>query len=280
MTSRRLRRSDLHAPFRGIRTLELPESLAARCRALAPVMSASQHFSHVTAARLWGIPLPADFEAAADLHVSTHQRPPERRGVIGHRTAARRDVYLLEGLPVVAPADAWCDLASVRLPGGRLLTLNELIVAGDRLLGWPTPLALNGEIDEALHRHRGSRGSRMLRLAHAEMRAGSGSPRETLLRLLIARSGAGYPTPELNGPIRLSRGGTIYGDLVFRRQKVLAEYDGGQHRTETRQFLRDVDRHNDLANDGWQVIRVHSRTPDRRILSLLDAALRARGWQP
>ena len=112
------------------------------------------------------------------------------------------------------------------------------------------------------------------------MRAGSASLRETRLRLLVLRCPAGYPEPEPNGAIELSTGARTFGDLVFRAYKVVLEYDGGQHRALERQFLRDVDRLNDLARDGWLVIRVHKDTTDAAALGWLDDALRSRGWRP
>ncbi|MGW4930049.1 hypothetical protein ACWEOH_12915 [Agromyces sp. NPDC004153] len=287
ITPRRLRASDLHAPFRGVRSSTPSEDLVARCRALEAVMAPGQYFSHTTAALLWGLPLPRVARADQRLHVSTTGREPTRRGVVGHRITAIRDVRFHLGLPLAAPADAWCELASVAIPTSsergptnRRLTVDELILAGDRLLGWPSPLATAGEVDAALVRFGSTRGIRSLRAARREMRPRSASPRETGLRLLVLRAPAGYPEPELNGPIRLSTGAVTHGDLVFRRYRVVLEYDGAHHRTDTRQSTRDVDRLNDLARDGWLVVRVHKGTTDPAALDWLDSALRSRGWRP
>ena len=96
----------------------------------------------------------------------------------------------------------------------------------------------------------------------------------------MLRAPAGYPEPEPNGTIDLSTGARTHGDLVFRAFKVVLEYDGQQHRLLERQFHRDVDRLNDLARDGWLVIRIHKDTTDAAALDWLDAALRSRGWRP
>jgi hypothetical protein len=280
VSRRRLRASDLQAPFRGIRSTSADADLVARCRTLEPAMGQGQYFSHVTAARLWGLPLPASFEADTRLHVSTSAREPTRRGVVGHRVRSARDVRFHHGLLVSAPSDAWCELTAVAVQGHETLSLDELIEAGDRLVGWPRPLATFDELDTAMRRYGRARGIRSLRAARAELRAGSASLRETRLRLLVLRAPAGYPEPEPNGAIGLSTGARTFGDLVFRAYKVILEYDGGQHRTLERQFLRDVDRLNDLARDGWLVIRVHKDTKDAATLGWLDAALRSRGWRP
>jgi len=243
-------------------------------------MGPRQYFSHATAARLWGLPLPAKFEADTRLHVSTPAREPTRRGVIGHRVTSVREVRFQLGMPVSSPADAWCELAAVLLADGAKMQLDDLIAAGDRLVGWPRPLATFDEVDAAMRRYGRGRGIRAIRRARAGLRAGSASPRETRLRLLVLRAPAGYPDPEPNGPIDLSTGARTHGDLVFRVFRVILEYDGDQHRLLERQFHRDVDRLNDLARDGWLVIRIRRDTTDAAALDWLDAALRSRGWRP
>jgi hypothetical protein len=280
VSRRRLRASDLHAPFRGIRSTSADTDLISRCRMLEPAMGRKQYFSHVTAARLWGLPLPAAFEADTRLHVSTSGREPTRQGVVGHRITSTRDVRFHLGLLVSSPADAWCELGAVALEHGTTLQVDDLITAGDRLVGWPRPLVTLDEVDAAMRRYGRGRGIRSIRFARSEMRAGSASPRETRLRLLVLRAPEGYPEPEPNGRIDLSTSVRTPGDLVFRSFRVILEYDGGQHRTLERQFLRDVDRLNDVARDGWLVVRVHKDTTDAAALGWLDDALRSRGWRP
>lgn len=196
---------------------------------------------------------------------------------MGYRIASAREVRFHLGLLVSAPSDARCELAAVALEGLGMLGIDDLIAAGDRLIGWPQPLATPAEIDAAMRRYGSARGIRALRAARRELRAESASRRETRMRLLVLRSPARYPEPEPNGPIDLSTGVRTHGDLVFRAFRVILEYDNGQHRLLARQFLRDIDRLNDLARDGWLVIRIHT---DTATLDWLDAALRSRGWQP
>ena len=174
-------------------------------------------------------------------------------------------------MPVLAPSETWCQLAS-------LISVDSLIAAGDRLLGWPMPLADEAEVDAAIRAHGSGRGARKIALARPEMRPRSASPRETRVRLLVVR--AGYPEPEMNGRIELPNGDETHGDLVFRAYRLVLEYDGEQHRTDRRQFRRDVDRLNALARAGWHVIRVHGGTPSDAILELLDHASRRSGWRP
>ncbi|HEX6954091.1 MAG TPA: hypothetical protein VF156_04350 [Agromyces sp.] len=270
VTRGRLGAGDLTAPFRGVRAVGRPEELVDLCRAYAERMPARHVFSHETAAELWGLPLPS--RAPLPLHVSAPAplRQPRVAGVVGHRLGSGIRTAHLSGLPLVAAADAWCQLAAH-------LGHDDLVSAGDRLVGWRSPIVALDELDAAIERFGHRHGARRLRAARDDIRQGSASRRESRLRLRVLR--AGFPEPELNAPIRLAAGWTAYGDLVFRQYGVLLEYDGEQHRQDDAQFHRDVERLNDLAADGWIVIRVGRRLPVPRALDQLERALRSRGWR-
>ncbi|RXZ49836.1 hypothetical protein [Agromyces binzhouensis] len=269
VTRGRLGARDLSAPFRGVRVAARPVGLLDLCRAYAERMPERHVFSHETAAGLWGLPMPS--LGALPLHVSAPAplRQPRVAGVVGHRLGSGIRTTHLAGLPLVAPGDAWCQLAAS-------LGHDDLVSAGDRLVGWRSPLVTLDEIDAAIERFGPRHGAKRLRAARGDIRPGSASRRETRLRLRVVR--AGFPEPELNTPIRLGAGWTAYGDLVFGQFGVLLEYDGEQHRADEVQFHRDVERLNDLAADGWIVIRVGRRLPPARALDQLERALRARGW--
>lgn len=267
----RLRARDLSAPHHGVRTAVPPSTYVERCGAFAARMPASQVFSHATAALLWGIPLPRALERGP-LHVAALEgREPRVPGVIGHRIRPERvEIAVARGLQAVSACDSWCQLATA-------LSHDDLVAAGDRLLGWPRPLVSIDELSAAIERHRGGRGTVARDAARIDMRPRSASRRETRLRLRVLRSG--FPEPELNAPIALGAGRTTHGDLVFRRYGVLLEYDGEQHRVDDVQFHRDVERLNDLAADGWIVIRIGRRLPLARAFDQLERALRSRGWR-
>jgi hypothetical protein len=269
LTRRRTRARDLTTPFRGVRTSPHNLDLVGLCKAYATRMPQGQVFSHRTAAMLWKLPLPDSAPLPLHVAVPAPLRQPRMKGVVGHRLGTHAETRFIAGLPVVAPCDAWCQLADSLGP-------DDLVAAGDRLLGWRDALATLDELDRAIVRFGSRPGVAALRRARIDIRPRSASRRETLLRLNVLRHG--YPEPECNGAIELSAGWMTHGDLVFRRYRVLLEYDGEQHRTDDRQFHRDVERLNDLATDGWIVIRVGRRLPLRRALAQLDRALRARGW--
>ncbi|WP_173922519.1 DUF559 domain-containing protein [Agromyces sp. Marseille-P2726] len=272
-TEKRLRASDLVIPVRGVRLLrEEAKSLTSRCRALALHLGASPAaFSHATAAMLWELPLPRRLQEMRSLHVTVWggAYPPRVADVVGHRTSDPPRTARRNGLQLIAAPDAWCQLSAG-------LGEVELIQAGDRLLGRPHPLATIEEIDEAIERYGKRRGCRVLRDARPHLRACSESPKETELRLeMIA---AAFPDAEPNGVIMLRSGRKTHGDLVYRQWKVLLEYDGEHHRESGSQWSKDVDRLNELAANGWLVIRVnkHSRFDD--VARQVSEALELRGW--
>jgi hypothetical protein len=108
------------------------------------------------------------------------------------------------------------------------------------------------------------------------MRPGSGSPKETALRLAATRTG--FPEPECNGEILLPDGVKTWGDLMYRPWRVVFEWDGEDHRLVARRYRQDVERLNDLALAGWIVVRVNRYNAMDVALRWLDRALRSRGW--
>src|SRR5690606_380211 len=50
--------SDLHRPFRGVRSVKKPETFQEFVDCYVPRLKAGQRFGGVTAARDWGLPLP------------------------------------------------------------------------------------------------------------------------------------------------------------------------------------------------------------------------------
>lgn len=269
----RLRRADLESPFHGVRSTERQSGMVERCVAYAPRLRSGQCFSHVSAAALWGIWLPArvlDQSGVDVLALSSAQRP-RVMGVRGRRARAA-SLGFARGYPVTSPAQTWLDL-------GSLLSVPELVAAGDSIVRREEPL---GSLDDLVRLARDSSsrpGIVSARRALPHVRCGADSPEETRLRLLVFV--AGLPEPEVNGAIILRSGENTPGDLVFRRWKVLAEYDGKQHRVSARQFERDIARLEALAGDGWIVVRViapHFAEP-AVIVDRIVRALRARGWR-
>lgn len=100
-------------------------------------------------------------------------------------------------------------------------------------------------------------GGRALRSAIRDVREGSESRPESHLRLLIAR--AGLPEPELNQTLHDVRGmRPPRVDMLFRSSRLVIEYDGDQHRTDPRQYEKDLRRIEAIREAGYTVIQVRS----------------------
>lgn len=302
LTKGRLRSRDLVSPFYGVRA-PAPESpaprqrpafsgdtvpdvaLLDRCHAFAMRLKPGEYFSHLTAARLWGVPLPVPFTLDEPLHVSCFapQRPPRTRGVVGHQLPQLADAVARRfGVPVADAASTWVQLAA-------LLPSAELVVAGDHLVldphqldpSDPRPFVGIVELAERLARFTG-RGKRAATQSLSRVRVGAESRPETLLRLLLID--AGLPEPLLNQILRDSSGrflGRV--DLVYPAWRIVVEYDGDQHRTDTTQYERDGTRIDGLRRAGWTVIRVRKHglfvRPEATV-ARVRTALREAGWRP
>lgn len=269
----RLRAADLEAPFRGARVREQPpgDEVLARCRAFAAIAGQPFAFSHATAARLYGIPMPVAVEGSLEIHVTVRRgaQPPRMRGVTGHSGAvgaARR----VSGLPVVAPELVWRQLAAA-------LSVDELIAAGDHLARRRDPQSSIDRLTRMVDDSAGARGVALLRCALAEIRPGTESPRETLLRLVVVR--AGLPEPVVAHPVFDERGRLIgTPDLAFIAEKVALEYEGDVHRTDLRTFRQDIERRERFQEAGWLVIRItgdHLRNP-QALVARIERALTLR----
>lgn len=217
--------------------------------------------SHTTAARLWGIWLPPELEGEP-IHLSRPRGAggaPRRRDVVGHELDPTAAVVLRHGIPLTTPAATWAALAA----GG--LGLDDLVAAGDSLLqrhDGPAgrrepgahPRCTIEELRTLVEGSRGRRGARRLREALKLLRPGADSRPETLVRLAVVR--AGFPEPAVNPVVRLSDGSCQPVDLVWEREKVCIQYEGDHHRTDPRQWRRDIERDRRMQAEGWIVLRV------------------------
>lgn len=125
-------------------------------------------------------------------------------------------------------------------------------------------------------------GNPRLRNALTLLRTGSSSAPESHLRLALIE--AGLPEPELDRDV-YDRSGRFLGcsELTYVAYKLAIEYESEHHRVDQRQWNRDIQKYQDYAEAGWQVIRVTARLLYRQRAELVrqvETALRARGWRP
>lgn len=252
VSGERLRRSDLTAPFRGVRvpTEKVPTTVVEKCRAYRLLLPAGGLFSHGTAAQLLGLPVPARIRDDPLINVAVPRpaRAPRMRGVRGHQLATLPAMSLVRGLPVPEPAELWCQL-------GRILTIDELVVIGDALSQRSNPLTSPAELRDALENATARPGIRALRSAVELVRARTDSPMESRLRLAIVRDG--LPEPLVNYIIAGPERG-YHLDLAYPHRRLAVEYDGDQHRTDPDQYRLDVDRHWRIQSLGWRIVRINS----------------------
>jgi hypothetical protein len=268
----RLRRTDLVTPFHGVRLPSAPNpelTTIQQCEAFRARMDDGQFFSHVTAAIIYGLPVPSRDEFAERIHVSVvkPRRAPRGAGIAGHKLMVDPNTLRdWNGFRVPDPVEVWCELAAT-------FSVDELVVAGDALLRRKSPLAESSRLITAAARAINRPGVDRLRQAVSLVRARTDSPTETMLRLAILR--AGLPEPEVNWAI-LDAAGTFRGfaDLAFPRFRVLVEYYGDHHRTDPRQYFTDVDRLWTFETLGWRVVRVNKSHPTPEAIHRIRTALR------
>jgi len=256
--------------------VEQPSDLLGRCIEYAPRLEPWQFYSHATALGLAGVPLPGS--AAASLHVAAHRprREPRIPGVTGHRLQRRipRLLTHAEGFRVESPARAWRQ-------AGYSWPLDALVAAADHLILPRRSLCTLDDLWQEV-KEMGDMRSRVLQRALRLARIGSESPKETALRLMLARNA--LPEPELNVDIFDQRGTFVARlDMLYSHWKVAVEYDGRQHASDPKQFEKDADRWEMIRQEGYRLVRIlhhHMRGDLPQAPRLVGEALWEAGWRP
>jgi len=193
------------------------------------------------------------------IHVNV--KPP--KGLITRReTLLQGERQMMNGLAVSSPARTAFDLGRRGEIGAAVARLDALAHA---------TCVQSEAIGAVARRHPRVRGLRQLEHALNLMDAGAQSPKETWLRLLLVR--AGLPRPETQIPVVRQNGEPFASlDMGWRSHLVAVEYDGGQHQTERRQYVRDIRRRERLEQLGWLVITVIA---EDRAADIVDRVRRA-----
>ena len=192
-----------------------------------------------------------------------------RDGVITrNQRFADDEVTRVARLPVTTPARTAFDL-------GRLLRTGEAMARLDALMR-AKPFSIE-DVLLLTKRHPGARGVRQLRAILPRIDSGAASPKETWLRLLLID--AGLPAPETQIPVQENWRLVGVLDMGWEKYKVAAEYDGDQHRTSRRQYVRDMRRLKALEGLGWIVNRVIAEDKPDDIVRRVRQALRRRGYR-
>ena len=161
------------------------------------------------------------------------------------------DLTVIEGIPVTSLERTVFDLA-------RTLPFERAVAAGDRGLAIGMALDVLVEMLEPRRRWKGlnqARRSAAFIDGHAE------SPGESVSRVRCADFG--LPAPQLQLPVALPNGTTVYGDLGWPEHKTIGEFDGrvkyekllrpGESAADI--VVREKRREDMLRALGWQIVR-------------------------
>lgn len=240
---------------------DVEPTLAIELAAFLSVLPASAAVDGVTALHYWGIEIG---ELKPYRFVTTASYQSKRPEVRVRRT---RELPNCRG-PVVRPVPA---LVAARLDLGLL----DLVAAGDWIIR--AKLATLAEVQQGMAAASG-RCCLCARQAAELVRAGSASPQESRLRLVLMLSG--LPEPECNVDLGDDFWFIACVDLYLRGWNIAIEYEGDHHRTDATTYGKDLGRFEALAAAGVLAIRVsktHMRRP-REVADRVYAALVSRGY--
>ena len=197
--------------------------------------------------------------------VWSNTRPP--RGIVAReQLLADDEIAWVAGLPVTTPARTAYDLGRC-LPRGRAVARLDALMRA-------TPFSMEDVLVIA-KRYPGARGIRRLRWVLPLVDGGAASPKETWLRLLLID--AGLPAPTTQIPVVDGYRALAMLDLGWPELGVAAEYDGDQHRSDRRQYVKDQWRLGKLAELGWIIVRVIAEDKPEDVVERVWRALLARG---
>lgn len=269
VTRKRLRSPDLDSRIHGMRApAGSLDDFETRCLAFSRRLGPEAFFSHSTAARLLGAPLPWRLERLQRLHVSVAApaRAPHARGLIGHsRHVEPGDVVELPGgARVSSPARMWCEMAGV-------LDIPDLVAVADHLIHRARRLATVETLGARLAVGDRIVRSRRLRVALALSHERSESAPESRLRVYC--TWAGLPPPSVNHElVDTVTGRGVRLDLAWPDRRFAIEYQGDGHRT-VEQWRRDMTRRENLRLAGWTILELNA--DDLRDVPALVARIRA-----
>jgi hypothetical protein len=106
---------------------------------------------------------------------------------------------------------------------------------------------------------------------------GAASLKESWLRLLFIDNK--FPMPETQIPIYDEDAGSIaFLDMGWPDLQLAVEYDGDQHRSDRRQYLKDRRRIPMVERQGWELLTfVHEDSPKEIVARTYEAYLRRGG---
>ncbi|MEO5535765.1 MAG: hypothetical protein ABIR17_11620 [Pseudolysinimonas sp.] len=242
-----LRSPRLAAPFHGVRSRVEPVDVVGWCRAYSAKMRPDAAFASLTAAQLWGAPVPAAAMRVGVDVVTPHDTARVLgRGVRGTQYAdGTVEIVDHEGFRILSPASTWVDLVGV-------LDFADLVAVGDFFVtppfGRTDARATREELARALALCRRV-GAPRLRAALDIVRVGPLSRPESHVRVLAVSAGLPEPVPNLRvSPL-------LMFDLAWPGCRLGLDYQGAGHRSAT-QYARDLGRVELARREGWELVQI------------------------
>lgn len=205
-------------------------------------------------------------DASTPIELISVKARPHPGVVVRTESVPPDETTRMAGLPVTTVARTAFDLGR-HLPRGEALERLDALMRASRFSV--------EAVDVLAARHRGARGVRQLRALLPLVDAGAASPRETWLRLLLID--AGFPRPVTQIPVVQGWRPLAMLDMGWEEYLVAAEYDGDHHRSDRRQYVKDLRRLRMLEKMGWLVVRVVAEDAPSDIIARVGEALHQRG---
>ena len=253
------------APTRGIRLPKDQDTFEARCDAAILALPSSAVLAEVTAARLWGLPVPnrRTMEQVVAVVPPGSWQPQRNFSHVYRRILHSDEIVILDGRTLTTPARTFADCA-------RSWSLPDALALGDAAVR--ACLMTIEEATSVVRRMRRLPGLKFARRVLPFIDSQAGSPQESRVRGIIIN--AGLPIPRPNVRILDENGGFIaIGDLVYDEWMIVIEYDGAHHRDPLRQ-AKDATRRTRLREIGFYVVEITAddvRWPSRVVEKVLRA---------
>jgi hypothetical protein len=211
--------------------------------------------SHRTAGALDGLWMPPWMDDHSYVHLSKPSHLPRvrRPGVVGHRVRILEgEVVVHEGIRMTSRGRTWLDL-------GHELSVAALVALGDQLIrnprpefeGRSAPYETKASLARLLKAHPKVKGVGKCKEALIDMRVGSDSVPETMLRLSLVAHG--FPEPQLQIKLNPDDPRSPTADLGYCRERIGIHYEGAHHQ-EPQQRLSDARRDTAFRRRGWGLI--------------------------
>ncbi|MET0900449.1 MAG: hypothetical protein ABWY45_21255 [Mycobacterium sp.] len=193
-------------------------------------------------------------------------RPPA--GIVARNERIEADeIVVRDGMLVTSGVRTALDLGRYLKRDAAVIHLDDLARAVE---------VQRDPILELAQRYSGARGVARAATAIHLMDAGSESPKESELRLILID--AGLPRPRTQ--IRVSEGSRVaFIDMGWDEPMVGLDYEGDHHRRERPTYVTDIGRYEMIERQGWNDLRVVAEHSPSFIVYRVIEAFGLRDWK-